>query len=156
IYGLVSLSRLRFYSQSMHEALDGHIPYVDLEPNVDRLRRMHTVHRALYFSGRIHLAGLLLKSKGDPVAMNSSVQTRHPFLVEDVFDFLAKLHPRWKLRRLRDKYLLRLLAARWLPRSVAWRPKAMFRPPFDSFHGDQAPPFVEQLLSEESLRKTDY
>jgi asparagine synthase (glutamine-hydrolysing) len=32
----------------------------------------------------------------------------------------------------------------------------MFRAPFDSFHLDQAPPFVEQLLSEESLKRTGY
>ena len=54
------------------------------------------------------------------------------------------------------KLLLRKVAERWLPREVAWRRKAMFRAPFDSFHLDQAPPFVDQLLSEESLRKTGY
>src|SRR5690349_16292095 len=32
----------------------------------------------------------------------------------------------------------------------------MFRAPFDSFHAEQLPPFVDQLLSEESLRKTGY
>ena len=35
----------------------------------------------------------------------------------------------------------------------------MFRAPFDSFHaspGAPGPPFVDQLLSEESLRKTSY
>jgi asparagine synthase (glutamine-hydrolysing) len=65
--------------------------------------------------------------------------------------------PQWKLRGLlRDKVLLRRVAERWLPRPIARRRKAMFRAPFDSFHLDQAPPFVEQLLSEESLRKTGY
>ena len=63
---------------------------------------------------------------------------------------------RWKLRGLRDKYLLRRLAERWLPRSIARRHKAMFRAPLDSFHEEGAPPFVAQLLSEESLRKTGY
>ena len=111
---------------------------------------------ALYLGGRVHLPGLLLNAKGDRVAMHSSVETRYPFLDEDVFAFLAQLHPRWKLRGLRDKYLLRLLAERWLPKSIAWRRKAMFRAPFDSFHGDRAPPFVDQLLSAESLRKTGY
>src|SRR5262249_56739293 len=42
------------------------------------------------------------------------------------------------------------------PKSIARRPKVMFRAPFDSFHGPRAPAFVEQLLSAESLRKTDY
>src|SRR5439155_8024167 len=79
------------------------------------------------------------------------------FLDEDVFRFVADLDPNWKLRRiLGDKLILRKVAERWLPHDIAWRAKAMFRAPFDSFHLDAAPPFVEQLLSEESLRKTGY
>jgi asparagine synthase (glutamine-hydrolysing) len=156
IYGLMSLSKLRFYSQGLREALADHLPYADLRPNLDRLRRWHPLNRSLYWGARIHLPGLLLSMKGDRVAMHSSVETRYPFLDENVFTFLARLHPRWKLRGFKDKYLLRLLAERWLPRKIAWRRKAMFRAPFDSFHGGQVPSFVEQLLSEESLRKTGY
>jgi asparagine synthase (glutamine-hydrolysing) len=48
------------------------------------------------------------------------------------------------------------VAQRWLPREIAWRRKAMFRAPFDSFHLESAPPFVKQLLSSESLSKTPY
>src|SRR5207245_313847 len=33
IYGLVSLSRLRFYSPAMRESLADHVPYDALEPN---------------------------------------------------------------------------------------------------------------------------
>src|SRR4029079_14601272 len=88
--------------------------------------------------------------------MHSSVEVRYPFLDEDVFDFTAKLHPRWKLRGLRDRYLLRLLAERWIPKSVARRGKVIFRAPLDSFHMDPEPAFVSQLLSEDSLRKTGY
>ena len=50
----------------------------------------------------------------------------------------------------------RAVAERWLPKNIAQRRKAMFRAPFDSFHLDKAPAFVEQLLSEESLRRTGY
>jgi asparagine synthase (glutamine-hydrolysing) len=32
----------------------------------------------------------------------------------------------------------------------------MFRAPMDTFHLDNAPPFINQLLSEESLRRTGY
>jgi asparagine synthase (glutamine-hydrolysing) len=52
--------------------------------------------------------------------------------------------------------LLRRVAERWLPHEMAHRRKAMFRAPFDSFHLDTAPPFVQQLLSPESLRRTGY
>jgi asparagine synthase (glutamine-hydrolysing) len=156
MYGLMSMSKLRFFSPEMYKSIADHIPFEDLGLNKDKLRRWHPLNRELCLSGRAHLAGLLLNAKGDRVAMHSSVETRYPFLDEEVFAFIAKLHPRWKLRGLRDKVLLRKLGLRWLPREIATRRKAMFRAPFDSFHLDNAPPFVEQLLSEESLRKTGY
>jgi asparagine synthase (glutamine-hydrolysing) len=88
--------------------------------------------------------------------MHSSVEVRYPFLDEEVFNFIARLDPKWKLRGFRDKHLLRLLAERWLPPSVYQRRKVIFRAPLDSFHMDPEPPFVGQLLSEESLRRTGY
>src|SRR5215467_10157417 len=101
------------------------------------------------------LPGLLVASKGDRVAMNSSVETRYPFLDEDVFAFLAPLHTAWQMRGLRDKLIQRYLAARWPPLSVAWRRKGMFRAPLDCCHLD-VPSFADQLRSPESLRKTGY
>jgi asparagine synthase (glutamine-hydrolysing) len=107
-------------------------------------------------AARVLLAGHLLQAKGDRVAMHSSVEVRYPFLDEEVFDFTARLHPRWKLRGFRDKYLLRLLAERWIPKSIARRHKVIFRAPLDSFHIDPEPPYVAELLSEDSIRRTGY
>jgi len=156
VYGVVNQSRLRFYSQETMEALGDYLPYVDLEPPLERMRRWHPLNRAFFWAGRIHLAGHLLTSKGDRVAMNSSVEARYPFLDEETFAFLARIHPRWKLRRFKDKYILRLLGERYLPKEVAWRPKGMFRAPMDSFFSHGMPAYVNQLLSEESLKKTGY
>lgn len=155
-YGLMSVSRFRFFSPAMQESLRGHVPYEDLDVNWERLRRWHPLNRGLYWAGRIHLGGHLLSLKGDRVAMNSSVEVRYPYLDEEVFSFLARLHPRWKLRGLRDKYILRLLGERWLPKSTAWAPKGMFRAPLDSFFTGRPPRYVDQLLSRESLEKTGY
>ncbi|HEY1378404.1 MAG TPA: asparagine synthase (glutamine-hydrolyzing), partial [Gemmataceae bacterium] len=156
VYGMMSLARLMFYSDEMRAAVGDHVPYEDLELDTARMARWHPLNRALAVGARVMLAGMLLSSKGDRVAMHSSVETRYPFLDEDVIAFLARLHPRWKLHRLTDKYVLRLLAQRWLPKEIAWRKKAMFRAPMDAFHLDNAPPFIDQLLSDESLRRTGY
>jgi asparagine synthase (glutamine-hydrolysing) len=155
-YSVMAISRFRFLNDETLAALADHNPYLELEPNLDRMQRWDPLNRSLYWAGRIHLAGHLLSLKGDRVAMNSSVETRYPFLDEDVFGFLARLHPRWKLRGFRDKYILRRLGERYLPREIAWRPKGMFRAPLDSFFVHPVPPFVDQLLSEESLRKTGW
>ena len=92
------------------------------------MKKWHPLNRAFFYSGRIHLAGHLMSSKGDRVAMNSSVEMRYPFLDDEVFNFLARIHPNWKLRGFKDKYILRLLGERYLPHEAAWRPKGMFRP----------------------------
>jgi asparagine synthase (glutamine-hydrolysing) len=156
IYGLVSLSKLHFFSDDLKKQVMDQVPFEDLGLNSEKMRRWHPLNRELFISGRAHLAGLLLNAKGDRVAMNSSVETRYPFLDESVFEFLARVSPDYKLRGLQDKYLLRRVAEKWLPHSIAWRRKAMFRAPFDSFHLDSAPAYVEQLLSKESLERTGY
>jgi asparagine synthase (glutamine-hydrolysing) len=156
IYGLFGSSKVRFFSPAMWERLGDHLPYSDLQLNLERARKWAPLNRSLYLGARVMLPGLLLASKGDRVAMNSSVETRYPFLDEEVFAFLAKLHPRWKLRGLTDKLILRHLADRWVPKSIAWRRKVMFRAPLDGFHTTEFPTFVDQLLSPESLRKTEY
>src|SRR4029077_8643527 len=130
-----------FFGPQLSELMFEHLPYEDLDINLERLRRWHPLNRSRYLGGRVMLPGHLLSSKGDRVAMNSSVETRYPFLDLEVFNFLARLHPRWKLKGLRDKYILRLLGERYLPREVAWRPKGMFRAPFDSFFAHKVPAF---------------
>jgi asparagine synthase (glutamine-hydrolysing) len=155
-YGLLGLSKLRFYAAPMREVLEKGNPWADLQIPLDRAKRWHPLNRGIWVAARVTLAGHLLQAKGDRVSMHSSVEVRYPFLDEEVFGFLATLHPRWKLRGFRDKHLLRLLAERWVPPSVYRRRKVIFRAPLDSFHIEPEPPFVAQLLSEESLRRTGY
>ncbi len=155
-YGLLAISKLRFYSESMREMAAQTNPWTELNFPIERAQRWDPLHRGVWIAARVLLAGHLLQAKGDRVAMHNSVEVRYPFLDEDVFDFLSKLHPRWRLRGFRDKHLLRLLAERWIPKSVARRHKVIFRAPLDSFHMDPEPRFVKELLSDESLRKTGY
>jgi asparagine synthase (glutamine-hydrolysing) len=155
-YGIVGLSKLRLFAPDMLELALDHNPYQDLELPTAKMNTYHPLNRELYLSGRAHLVGLLLNAKGDRIAMHNSVEARYPFLDEQVFRFIADIHPKYKLRRTTEKYLLRVMAERWLPKNIAWRQKAMFRAPFDSLYLENAPPFVEQLLSEESIKKSGY
>lgn len=157
IYGLVSLSRSLFYRPETYDAIGDHIAYNDLVLNLERLRKWHPLNQSLYLGYKTMLPGLLMNHKGDRPAMHSSVETRYPFLDEKVVDFCSRIHPSYKLRGLtRDKHLLRLMAAEMLPGEIANRPKAMFRAPFANTFFSNPPRFVEDLLTEESLRKTGY
>ena len=182
LYGMMSLNKLRFFAPHVKEQLLDQSPWDDLELNPE-LHRWHPFHRQMYLGARIMLPGHLLASKGDRVAMHSSVETRYAFLDEDVIAFMAKLHPRWKLRGLlKDKFVERKVAARWLPAEVAWRRKHMFRAPMDAWspmrnaecgmrnesqngssssipHSEFRIPhsgWIDQVLSSESLRRAGY
>jgi asparagine synthase (glutamine-hydrolysing) len=103
------------------------------------------------------LPGLLMMAKGDRIAMNASVETRYPFLDEDVIEFCAGIDPRYKLRGLTDKWILRRVAASVLPKPIARRRKTMFRATRSgTFLGEHRPAWVDQLLSDESLRRSGW
>jgi asparagine synthase (glutamine-hydrolysing) len=163
LWGVVSVNKLRFFTGAAREHALKHSAIDDLEVPTEELKRWHPFNRQMYFGARVMLCGHLLASKGDRVAMNSSVETRYAFLDEDVIAYMSKLHPRWKLRGvMKDKFVERKVAERWLPKEVAWRRKKMFRAPMDSWKVSREPQvsatasWIEQILSPESIRKAGY
>src|SRR6478736_1998190 len=84
LYNLVATSHTRYYSEGLKERLGDFVAYQDLVLDLPRLRRWHQLNRSLYLGYKVLLAGLLMTQKGDRVAMANSVETRYPFLDEDV------------------------------------------------------------------------
>jgi asparagine synthase (glutamine-hydrolysing) len=96
-------------------------------------------------------------SKGDRISMHSSVETRYPFLDDDVIKFCSQIDPTYKLHGKVEKWILRKVAAKTLPTQIANRPKTMFRASLSqTFLGKHRPSWVDQLLSPESLKATGY
>ena len=157
LYQLVSIARDRYFSAATLRTVSGdHTPTTTCRSIASACIAGPAQPVAL-LRLQVHLAGQLLNYKGDRVAMANSVETRYPFLDEDVIAFTSRLAPRWKLRGLRDKYLLRHAAARVLPTEVGVphaRPCSARRSPRSFL--TNAPPFVRQLMSPEALRKTGY
>lgn len=162
VYGILSVNKLRFFTGAARDAVVGKSALDDLEISPD-LMRWHPFNRQMYFGGRVMLPGHLLASKGDRIAMHSSVETRYAFLDEDVIAYMAKVHPRWKLRGVtNDKFIERKVAERWLPKEIAWRRKKMFRAPMDSWaqatggRRGAGEAWIDQVLSPDSVRKAGY
>jgi asparagine synthase (glutamine-hydrolysing) len=155
-YFLMSSNQLRFFSEAMLERLEDYVPLADLGLNLERMSKWDPLNRSLYIGARVHLTGLHLNARGDRSTMHSSVQSRFPFLDEEVFDFLANLAPHWKMRGYQVKTILRLLAERWLPPELTRGRKRLIHAPLYNFHHAPAPAWMQQLVSPESLEKTGY
>lgn len=154
-YEMMAHSRHWFYTPEMWKAVGDYDPYAELGLDGNRMRRWSPLNRSLYVASKIMLPGMLLSSKGDRALKRGSTEGRFPFLDERVIDFCCQIDPSLKLRGRTDKFLLRKLAERVLPAEIAGRKKTMFRANFSrSFFTDARPPWVDQLLSEESLRAT--
>jgi asparagine synthase (glutamine-hydrolysing) len=153
LYALTSRVRAFLYAPAFRERLGDYTPAADHAWDEARVAGWHPLHRSLYADYECVLAGHLLADKGDRVAMASSVEPRFPYLDEDVVDLAASLDPALKLRGGQDKWVLRQLAARLVPRDVARRQKHMFRAE-PVIHAPGRPAWVDELLSADSLRRT--
>ena len=116
--------------------------------------RWAPLSRDQYVEAKSLMAGYLLSSQGDRVAMANSVEGRFPFLDHRVVEFANRLPPRWKLRGLTEKHILRKALEPLLPSAIARRAKQPYRAPdASSFFEDGRPAdYVAELLSPPRIR----
>ena len=91
------------------------------------------------------------------MAMAHGVEGRFPFLDHRVVEFATRVPPTYRLMGLRDKFILREAAQDVIPSELAKRPKHPYRAPISTcFFGNRRLEYVEDLLSENSLKKKGY
>jgi asparagine synthase (glutamine-hydrolysing) len=114
--------------------------------------------RDQYIEVKTLLEGYLLSSQGDRVSMAHSVEGRLPYLDTQVIEFVNGLCPRYKLRGLHEKIVLRRALSQIVPEAILRRVKQPYRAP-DSrcfFVDDKPLPYVQDLMSASNLRRTGY
>jgi asparagine synthase (glutamine-hydrolysing) len=103
---------------------------------------------------RTLLHGYLLSSQGDRMQLGNSVEGRFPFLDRDVVALADSLPAAYKLRALDEKHVVKRAAAGLVPESILARKKQPYRAPDAlAFSGNSAPHYLDEVLSEQSLRQ---
>lgn len=153
-----SRKNLTFFSDDCRGALAVYDPLSQLGQWLPRdFAGRDLLSRAQLLEMELFLGGFLLSSQGDRVGMAHSVEMRHPFLDYRMIDFACRLPPRWKLRGLKEKYLLKRAFRGLIPDSIANRDKQPYRAPIrELFYPQAAPDYVDELLSESCLRESGY
>lgn len=122
-----------------------------------QMRSWHRFNRAEYLEAKTLLPSYLLSAQGDRMLMASSVEGRFPFLDHRLIEFANRLHPRYKMRVLKEKHLLKQAMRERLPAAILQRYKQPYRAPdAAAFIGPQAPEYVTELLSPPALRRSGY
>jgi asparagine synthase (glutamine-hydrolysing) len=149
-------SRIKdFYSADVRAGLAGADVVQELREDLPPgFGRWSDLGRAAYLELHTLLAGYLLSSQGDRMAMAHGVEGRYPFLDPRLFAFLSRLPTRSLLRGLREKDLLRRWAKSVVPPGVLDRPKQPYRAPdVAAFFGRATPAYVDERLGEDAVRR---
>ncbi|MFF3716408.1 asparagine synthase (glutamine-hydrolyzing) [Streptomyces prasinus] len=100
-----------------------------------------------------HFLRDVILTKTDRGGMRSALELRSPFLDLDLVEYGNSLPTGLKLHRFTGKYLLRRVAAGWLPPSVVRRTKLGFRAPMAALLRGELRPLLLDTLSTAALRR---
>jgi asparagine synthase (glutamine-hydrolysing) len=141
------------FSKAIQEKLKSFDPYLNLFSSFDgKLDKLDPLAKAQFIEISVFLSGYLLSSQGDRMGMANSVEGRYPFLDYRIIEFCASLPPDYKLKGLNEKVLLKKMMIGRLPEEILNRPKQAYRAPIlSSFLGVDAPDYIKEVLSAESL-----
>jgi asparagine synthase (glutamine-hydrolysing) len=145
-----------FLAPEVRQALDSTAVLGDLTRTFpEAFKSWRGLERDQYVEAKTLLCGYLLSSQGDRVAMANSIEGRFPFLDHRVIEFAGRLPPRYKLRGLKEKAVLKEALRPLLPAAVVQRVKQPYRAPdAPCFFTEGRPlPYVEELLSPARLHE---
>ncbi|MCA3039099.1 MAG: asparagine synthase (glutamine-hydrolyzing), partial [Rhodocyclaceae bacterium] len=103
------------------------------------------IEKIMYVDMRLWLADDLL-TKVDRATMAYSLEARVPYLDHRFVEFVARLDPALKQRDKTTKYILKKLAASYLPEEIVYRNKQGFVMPLSSWLQSSLKPHVEGAL----------
>jgi asparagine synthase (glutamine-hydrolysing) len=144
------------YSNSTNEALQD-ADCLDLGVvNKERIRGRHYVHQRSYLDFKLRLSDHLISDHGDRMTMAHSVEGRYPFLDIQLIEFLRNMPVNLKINQFSEKYILKKVAARFLPREIIEREKFGFVAQDSASLLQRDIPWVRDLLSYERIKKDGY
>lgn len=121
-----------------------------------KIRHRHPLHQRSYVDFKLRLGDHLLQDHGDRVAYANSIEVRYPFLDIQLLEFATRIPPELKLNRLVEKYILKKVAARYLPSSIIKREKFGFVAPGSPYLLKRDIEWLNDLLSYERIKRQGY
>ncbi|MCT7460917.1 asparagine synthase (glutamine-hydrolyzing) [Aliarcobacter cryaerophilus] len=95
-------------------------------------------------------------TKVDRATMFNSLEGREPFLDNKIVEFALSLPSKWKIKDGQNKYLLKQILYKYLPKDLIDRPKQGFGMPIQQWFRKDLKPLYEHYLSKNKLDETGH
>ena len=118
-----------FFSNEMNAALTTNATDTLTEMLPGKVSNYHPFNRSQYIESKTLMSGYLLSSQGDRMLTKNSIEGRFPFLDHRLIEFANKIPPKYKMRAMNEKYLLKKAMQSHLPDQITHRSKQPYRAP---------------------------
>ena len=145
-------AKQRLYTDEVRTELSAVDAYAAHRQYFARVKDVAPLNQLLYVDMKTFLPCLNLMTT-DKTSMAANLEVRVPFLNKEMIEFAARMPAGLKLKGLKRKYILKRAAETLLPHDVVWRKKAGFGAPIRSWLRGALRPMVNDLLSEETIRR---
>ncbi len=122
----------------------------------ERLCNRDVVHRRSYIDFKLRLVDHLISDHGDRMVLANSVEGRYPFLDIDLLEFVKIIPPELKLKDFEEKYILKKMAKRRIPKEIVNREKFAFTAPGSPHLLKRNIEYINELLSYDKIKKQGY
>jgi asparagine synthase (glutamine-hydrolysing) len=146
----------QLYSKDLRDSFDDIDCLNHHVVNTDRIRNRDILHKRAYIDYKLRLVDHLISDHGDRMALANSVEVRYPFLDKDLVEFSTRLPPQLKLKDYTEKYILKKMAGRFVPKKVVEREKFGFVAPGSPYLIQRDIEYINDLLSGETIRKQGF
>lgn len=144
--------KARIYTSDWREMTSGFDAYRHHKKYFEKSRGASPLNRLLYVDFKTFMPALNLDTT-DKTSMAANLEVRVPFLNHELVSLTERLPTEMKIKGLKRKYVLKRAAESLLPKEIIWRKKAGFGAPVRSWLRGALRPMVEDLLSEETVRR---
>lgn len=148
--------RRNIYSEQLRSAfkevncLSHHVIYPG------KLRGRNVLEKRSYIDYKLRLVDHLVSDHGDRMAMANSVEVRYPFLDKDLVEFSTRVPADLKLNEFTEKYILRKMAEKTLPKEILNREKFGFVAPGSPYLLQRNIEFINDILSYETISRQGF
>lgn len=149
-------SKKRLYSDDMIGSYDDinclNHPLI----NIDKIKNRDVLNKRAYIDYKIRLVDHLVSDHGDRMALANSVEVRYPFLDKNLIEFSTSIPSELKLNDFTEKYILKKMGSRFMPKAVFEREKFHFIAPGSPYLLQKNIEYINDVLSYDTIKRQGF
>lgn len=122
----------------------------------EKLKNRDVISKRSYIDYKVRLVDHLVSDHGDRMALANSVEVRFPFLDKDLVEYSTQVPASLKLKDFTEKYILKEMASRFVPKEVVEREKFGFVAPGSPYLLQNNVEYINDILSYDQIKRQGY